>query len=70
MINYMYHSHTVEEKKRVFFSPSFGRNVIFKVCCLKAYECLAKSFSRVQRNPVLSYSVNVNMGRWEAVTRQ
>lgn len=68
MINYMYHSHTLKEKKS-FFPPSVGRNIIFKVSFLNVYGCLAKRLSRMQRNPIISCSINVNMGRWEAGSR-
>lgn len=63
MINQMNHIHTLQEKKRwgVFF-PSVGRNIILKVCSLKVFGCLAKILSRMQRNSVLSCSINVNVG--------
>jgi len=45
-----------------FSSPSVDRNTVLKVCSLKVFGCLAKSLWRMQRNSVLSYSINVIIG--------
>lgn len=72
MIDYMHYIHALQEKKRCGIprpsstapppAPSFGRNVLLKVCSLKVFGCLAKSLSRMQRDSFLSCSINVKIG--------
>lgn len=71
MINCMHRIHALQEKKRCGIpapplpptpAPSFGRNILLKVCSLKVFGCLAKSLSRMQRNSFLSCSINVKIG--------